>query len=163
MEETKTPTKRQYWLLKTEPGEWSWADQTANAGKSTWDGVRNKQAIKYLKSMKLGDQCFFYHSGNKSRKIVGVVQVVKECYEYEDGVAVDVEAVGEMRREVALGELKEDEVVRKVGFGLLRQPRLSVVPVQEVVWERVCELGCGFDGDGRVVDVEEGASRGDIE
>ncbi|KAK9743183.1 hypothetical protein RND81_03G222700 [Saponaria officinalis] len=160
MEETKNPKKNQYWLLKTEPGEWSWDDQSSNAGKSKWDGVKNKQAIKYLKSMKLGDLCFFYHSGTKSRKIVGVVVVVKECYDDGDGVAVDVEAVGEMRRAVGLAEMKEDEAVRKAGFALLRQPRLSVVPVDEVVWERVCELGGGFDGgdddDKAAVEKEKG-------
>ncbi|KAI3883952.1 hypothetical protein MKW92_021383 [Papaver armeniacum] len=70
--------EKQYWLLKTELGEWSWEDQAANEGISKWDGVKNKQAQKYMKSMKLGDLCFFYHSGNKSRKIVGVVSMKGE-------------------------------------------------------------------------------------
>ncbi|XP_021748324.1 thymocyte nuclear protein 1-like [Chenopodium quinoa] len=141
---------QQYWLLKTEIGEWSWEDQSSNGGKSKWDGVKNKQAQKYLKSMKMGDLCFFYHSGNKARRIVGVVTVVKECYDDGDdgGVAVDVAAVGEMRRPVDLAEMKMDDRMKASGFALFRQPRLSVVPVSKEVWERVCELGGGYEGDG---------------
>lgn len=79
-------------LLKTEPSEWSWEDQEANGGISKWDGVKNKQAHRYLKSMSLNVLCFFYHSGPKSRRIVGVVPVVKEWYtdDKDDNGAVDV-------------------------------------------------------------------------
>ncbi|XP_057535664.1 uncharacterized protein LOC130813797 [Amaranthus tricolor] len=143
--------EQQYWLLKTEPGEWSWEDQKANGGKSNWDGVNNKQAQKYLKSMKIGDLCFFYHSGTKFRRVVGVVTVVKECYNDENGIAVDVEAVAEMRKQVDLAEMKTDQRLNESGFILFRQPRLSVVPVSKVQWDLVCELGGGYDGDdGRV-------------
>ncbi|WJX59950.1 hypothetical protein P8452_45216 [Trifolium repens] len=69
---------RKRFLLKTEPSEWSWEDQEANGGISKWDGVKNKQAQKYLKSMSLNDLCFFYHSGSKARRIVGVVSVIRE-------------------------------------------------------------------------------------
>ncbi|XP_074321548.1 uncharacterized protein LOC141658511 [Silene latifolia] len=155
--ETETTQKRHYWLLKTEPGEWSWEDQSTNGGKSKWDGVKNKQAQKHLKSMKLGDLCFFYHSGSKCRRVVGVVEVVKEWYEDDDGgIAVDVAEVGEMRRWVDLAEMKADERVNVGGFELFRQPRLSVVSVGKEVWERVCELGGGYVGDGRGEDGEEG-------
>uniref|UniRef100_A0A7C9D071 EVE domain-containing protein n=1 Tax=Opuntia streptacantha TaxID=393608 RepID=A0A7C9D071_OPUST len=142
--------QQQYWLLKTEPGEWSWEDQMANGGTTKWDGVKNKQAQKHLKSMKLGDLCLFYHSGAKARRVVGVVRVVKECYDdgEDGGVAVDVAAVGEFRRPVDLGEMKGDELLKGSGFALFRQPRLSVVPVPAEVWERVCELGGGYQGDG---------------
>jgi len=143
---------KQFWLLKTEPGEWSWEDQAANGGLSNWDGVKNKQAQKYLKSMKLSDLCFFYHSGSKSRRVVGVVTVVKEWYE-DGGGAVDVKAVGEMRRPVDLKEMKGDVGLK--GFALFRQPRLSVVPVSEDVWERVCGLGGGFEGDGQDDQVQD--------
>ncbi|KAG6652156.1 hypothetical protein I3843_06G156500 [Carya illinoinensis] len=151
--------ERKYWLLKTEPGEWSWDDQAANGGVTEWDGVKNKQAQKYLKSMKLADLCFFYHSGAKSRRVVGVVTVVKEWYGDGDGNggAVDVKAVGEMRRQVDLKEMKGDSGLK--GFALFRQPRLSVVPVSEDVWERVCDLGGGYEGDGkddRIQDQDEG-------
>ncbi|KAM4088623.1 hypothetical protein ACJW30_07G085300 [Castanea mollissima] len=143
---------KQFWLLKTEPGEWSWEDQAANGGLSNWDGVKNKQAQKYLKSMKLSDLCFFYHSGSKARRVVGVVTVVKEWYE-DGGGAVDVKAVGEMRRPVDLKEMKGDVGLK--GFALFRQPRLSVVPVSEDVWERVCGLGGGFEGDGQDDQVQD--------
>ncbi|XP_058778526.1 uncharacterized protein LOC131652629 [Vicia villosa] len=132
-------------LLKTEPSEWSWEDQAANGGISKWDGVKNKQAQKYLKSMSINDLCFFYHSGTKARRIVGVVTVVKEWYtdEEEDGGAVDVKAVGEMRRAVDLKEMKDLK-----DFVLLKQPRLSVVPVPDLIWDKICDLGGGYHGDG---------------
>ncbi|KAM0012434.1 putative EVE domain, PUA-like superfamily protein [Helianthus debilis subsp. tardiflorus] len=140
--------EKQYWLLKTEPGEWSWDDQASNGGISKWDGVKNHQALKHLKSARIHDLCFFYHSGTKSRCIVGVVTVVREWYEDDDGVggAIDVKAVGEMRRAVDLKEMKQE--VKSNEFGLFRQPRLSVVPVPVDVWEKICELGNGYEGDG---------------
>ncbi|CAL9022629.1 unnamed protein product [Prunus brigantina] len=143
--------EKHYWLLKTEPGEWSWEDQAANGGVTKWDGVKNKQAQKNLKSMKLGDLCFFYHSGAKARRVVGVVTVVREWYSDggDDGV-VDVKAVGEMRRPVDLKEMKGEKGLK--GFALFRQPRLSVVPVPEDVWIRVCDLGGGYQGDGIVLE-----------
>lgn len=140
---------KRYWLLKTEPSEWSWSDQDANGGISKWDGVKNKQAQKNLKSMASGDLCFFYHSGTKSRCVVGVVEVVREWYADDDdgeGV-VDVKAVGEMRRFVDLKEMKGDKGIKD--FVLFRQPRLSVVPVEDDVWKKICELGDGFCGDGK--------------
>ncbi|GAB2219332.1 hypothetical protein Drorol1_Dr00006967 [Drosera rotundifolia] len=136
-----------HWLLKTEPSNWSWSDQAANSNLTKWDGVKNKQAQSHMKSMHLNDLCFFYHSGPKSRRVVGVVRVVKEWYEEAGEGVLDVEAVGEMRRPVELGEMKGDEGLK--GFVLFRQPRLSVVPVEEGIWRRVCELGGGYDGDGR--------------
>ncbi|XP_061354579.1 uncharacterized protein LOC133299153 isoform X2 [Gastrolobium bilobum] len=138
----KAKEKERY-LLKTEPSEWSWEDQAANEGISKWDGVKNKQAQKYLKSMSLDDLCFFYHSGPKARRIVGVVSVVREWYAEGDGGAVDVKAVGEMRRPVDLKEIKHFK-----DFALLRQPRLSVVPVPDHIWNEICALGGGYDGDG---------------
>ncbi|GMH03107.1 hypothetical protein Nepgr_004946 [Nepenthes gracilis] len=137
---------QQYWLLKTEPGEWSWEDQEANEGVSKWDGVKNKQAQKNLKSMKLGDLCFFYYSGIRARRLVGVVSVIREWYEDDDGGAVDVKAVGKMTRLVGLKEMKGDE--RLKGFVLFRQPRLSVVPVTKEVWDTICELGGGYGESG---------------
>ncbi|GFS42885.1 hypothetical protein Acr_00g0082290 [Actinidia rufa] len=94
--------------------------------------------------------------GPKARCVVGVVSVVREWYsDGEDGGgAVDVRAVGEMRRPVDLKEMKGDVGLK--GFALFRQPRLSVVPVPEDVWDRVCDLGGGFGEDG-------GGSRGEAE
>ncbi|KAK8698842.1 hypothetical protein V6N13_114948 [Hibiscus sabdariffa] len=147
---------KQYWLLKTEPGEWSWEDQAANGGVTKWDGVKNKQAQKHLKAMKLGDLCFSYHSGATARRVVGVVSVLKECYaegsdDKNSEAVVDVKAVGEMRRQVDLKDMKQDGELK--GFIMFRQPRLSVLPVPERVWERICELGNGFEGDG--IDIGE--------
>ncbi|KAL6211821.1 hypothetical protein ACLB2K_017044 [Fragaria x ananassa] len=102
--------------------------------------------------MNLDDLCFFYHSGAKARRVVGVVKVVREWYSGgEDGDgAVDVKAIGEMRRPIDLKEMKGEEGLK--GFALFRQPRLSVVPVSEDVWLKVCDLGGGFEGYGVVVE-----------
>ncbi|MCD7464678.1 hypothetical protein HAX54_053218 [Datura stramonium] len=141
--------KVQYWLLKTEPGQWSWEDQEANGGTSKWDGVKNKQAQKYMKSMNVGDLCFFYHSGSKGRRVVGTVSVTREWYTDDaGGGAVDVKAVGEMRRAVDLEEMKRDDGLKS--FRLFKQPRLSVVPVEKDFWDKICEIGGGFEGDGGV-------------
>ncbi|XP_058080575.1 uncharacterized protein LOC131228741 [Magnolia sinica] len=137
----------QYWLLKTEPREWSWDDQKSNGGISKWDGVKNKQAQNNMKSMKIGDLCFFYHSGPKERRVVGVSKVIKEWYFCgEDEGAVDIRAVGPMRQTVDLKEMKGDDGLK--GFVLFKQPRLSVVPVPENVWERVCEMCGGYEEEG---------------
>lgn len=148
--------EKQHWLLKTEPGEWSWEDQAANGGVTKWDGVKNKQAQKNLKSMRLDDLCFFYHSGAKARRVVGVVTVIREWYSEEgagNDCVVDVKAVGEMRKPVDLKEMKGDGGLK--GFDLFRQPRLSVVPVTKDVWDKICDLGNGFEGDGRVVEDDD--------
>ncbi|KQK13802.2 thymocyte nuclear protein 1 [Brachypodium distachyon] len=147
-----------YWLLKTEPGEWSWSDQAgAPGGVAPWDGVRNRQAMNNLRAMRRGDRCLFYHSGAgaASRRVVGVVEVAREWYEGEEGEAaaggaVDVRAVGEFQKPVALGEVKKaaGEVEGMKDFALLRQARLSVMPVPEKVWDWICEMGGGFVQDG---------------
>ncbi|XP_077217060.1 thymocyte nuclear-like protein [Tasmannia lanceolata] len=143
----KQMSNPQFWLLKTEAGEWSWEDQAANGGISQWDGVKNKQAQNNMKAMKEGDLCFFYHSGPKARQVVGVVVVIKEWYfSGEKDGAVDVRAVGEMRRPVDLKEMKGEDGLKD--FVLFKQPRLSVVPVPERIWERVCEMGGGFEEAG---------------
>lgn len=154
--------EEQHWLLKTEPGEWSWEDQAANGGVTKWDGVKNKQAQKNLKSMKLNDLCFFYHSSNKARRVVGVDTVIREWYSEEgdgDDVVVDVKAVGEMRKPVDLKEMKGDGGLK--GFALFRQPRLSVVPVSKDVWDKICDLGNGFEGDGLTFEDDDGGEEVD--
>ncbi|KMZ70509.1 Ubiquinol-Cytochrome c reductase, iron-sulfur subunit [Zostera marina] len=139
-----------YWLLKTEPKEWSWDDQSKNGGISQWDGVKNRQAINNLKAMTVSDLCFFYHSGSgpTNRRVVGVVEVVKPWYECEDGsgCAVDVKSVGELKKPVGLKEIKEmngvnPRIVKE--FALVRQPRLSVAPVDREIWEKIFEMGGG--------------------
>ncbi|XP_028555438.1 thymocyte nuclear protein 1 isoform X1 [Dendrobium catenatum] len=151
-EPVRSDGKRSYWLLKTEPAEWSWDDQLrSDGGVSRWDGVRNRQAQKNLKSMKCGDHCFFYHSG-RERRVIGVVEVVRTWYSTTDdrgddweGV-VDVRTVAEIGRAVDLRDIRAEAEMMK-DFALLRQPRLSVVPVPERVWDRICEMGGGFGGE----------------
>ncbi|GLJ43391.1 hypothetical protein SUGI_0901640 [Cryptomeria japonica] len=135
----------QYWLLKTEPNEWSWQHQQNNNGISQWDGVRNAQAQNNMKAMKVGDPCFFYHSG-KSKEIVGIVRVVKEFYPDPSDTSgkygmVDVEAVSLLENPITLSQIKQEEECKD--FVLIKQPRLSVVPVPDNVWKHLCQLG-GF-------------------
>lgn len=155
----------QYWLLKTEPGEWSWSDQArAPGGVAPWDGVRNRQAMNSLRAMRPGDRCLFYHSGAgaASRRVVGVVEVARPWYEGEGeeavaGGAVDVRAVGEFRNPVPLGVIKKaaGEVEGMKDFALLRQARLSVMPVPAKIWDWVCDAGGGLVQDGEGEDEEE--------
>ncbi|WP_404382188.1 EVE domain-containing protein [Caenispirillum salinarum] len=131
-----------YWLIKTEPGTWSWDDQVKK-GVEHWDGVRNYQASNNMKAMKVGDRCFFYHSVNEKR-IVGIVEVVKEYYpDHTDPAGrfgmVDVKAVEPMPRPVTLAEIKADE--RLAELPLIRQSRLSVMPIDPESWRIICEMG----------------------
>lgn len=131
-----------YWLIKSEPGTWSWDDQVRK-GVEHWDGVRNYQASNNLKAMKVGDRCFFYHSVNEKR-IVGIVEVVKEYYpDHTDPKGrfgmVDVKAVEPLPRPVTLAEIKADE--RLAELPLVRQSRLSVMPIDAESWRIICELG----------------------
>jgi len=132
-----------YWLLKTEPAEWGWEHQVANGGVSHWDGVRNAQAQKHLRSMRQGDLCFFYHSG-KHPAVVGLVKVVRSFYpDPSDGAGkcgmVDVRELLALPSPVTLAVLKTEPCM--ANWILLRQPRLSVVPVSDPIWNRICELG----------------------
>ncbi|EKV26927.1 hypothetical protein C882_2151 [Caenispirillum salinarum AK4] len=131
-----------YWLIKTEPGTWSWDDQVKK-GVEHWDGVRNYQASNNMKAMKIGDRCFFYHSVNEKR-IVGIVEVVKEYYpDHTDPSGrfgmVDVKAVEPMPRPVTLAEIKADE--RLSDLPLIRQSRLSVMPIDAESWRIICDMG----------------------
>ncbi len=124
-----------YWLVKSEPGAWSWDDQVRDKTTS-WTGVRNHQAALNLKAMRKGDKAFFYHSVDEKR-IVGVVEVVKEAYPDDTDpsgrfVTVDVKAVKPVPRPVTLAEIKADP--RMADFALVRQSRLSVVPVSDEQW-----------------------------
>ena len=100
-----------YWLIKTEPGSWSWDDQVKK-GVEGWDGVRNHQAAKNLRTMKIGDKAFFYHSVNEKR-IVGIVEVVREFYpDPTDAkgkfVQVDFKTVKPLKSPVTLADIKAD-------------------------------------------------------
>jgi len=131
-----------HWLLKSEPGAWSWDDQVAK-GVEPWDGVRNHQASNNLKAMTVGDTAFFYHSVSEKR-IVGIVRVVREYYpdpKDESGRfgMVDVEAVGPMPVPVTLAQIKAEP--RLADLPLIRQSRLSVMPIPEDAWDQICRMG----------------------
>jgi predicted RNA-binding protein with PUA-like domain len=132
----------QYWLVKSEPDAFSWDQQVAN-GVEPWTGVRNHAAKNNLKAMKTGDRAFFYHS-NVGKEIVGVVEVAREAYpdptaDSGDWVCVDMKAVGPMPKPVALTALKADPAFAE--FALIRQSRLSVMPVSAEHWRRICRMG----------------------
>lgn len=131
-----------YWLLKSEPGTWSWDDQV-KAGSAEWDGVRNYQAANNMKAMALGDLCFFYHSV-KEKQIVGIVEVARLYYPDPTDASgrfgmVDVKAVKAMKRPVSLMEIKAEPRLAKLT--LVRQSRLSVVPVNAAEWDLICKMG----------------------
>jgi predicted RNA-binding protein with PUA-like domain len=130
-----------YWLVKSEPGSWSWDDQVKK-GVEHWNGVRNHQAANNLKAMKKGDRAFFYHSVDEKR-IVGVVEVVKEAYpdhtaESGNWVMVDVKALHPVKRPVTLAEIKAEP--KLADLLLVRHSRLSVVPVSDAHWKLLCKM-----------------------
>lgn len=131
----------QYWLFKSEPGAWSWDDQVKK-GVEHWDGVRNYQANNNMKAMKIGDKGFFYHSV-KEKQIVGIVEVVKEHYpdhtdKSERFGMVDVKALETVKRKVTLAEIKEEPALQELA--LVRQSRLSVVPIGKDEWKVLCKM-----------------------
>jgi predicted RNA-binding protein with PUA-like domain len=126
------------WLLKTEPGDYSWA-QLEKAGRARWDGVRNPAALRNLAAMKAGDRVLVYHTGDE-KAVVGVAEVVRAAYpdpKYPDGklVVVDVEARSKLARPVALAEIKALAEFRD--SPLVRQGRLSVVPLTAAQWKAI--------------------------
>ena len=131
-----------YWLVKSEPGTWSWDDQVRD-GTAEWDGVRNYQAANNLKAMKIGDRAFFYHSVNE-KQVVGIVEVVREYYPDPSDESgrfgmVDFKAVKAIARPVTLAEIKAEP--RLEGIALVRQSRLSVMPIEDDHWQLICDLG----------------------
>ncbi|WP_191085960.1 EVE domain-containing protein [Roseococcus microcysteis] len=131
----------QHFLVKSEPDVFSWDDQVRN-GVEPWTGVRNAQAAKFLKSMALGDLAFFYHS-NIGKEIVGVVEVVRTAYpdpsdETGRWVCVDVKAVKPVKRPVTLAEIKAEPKLE--GIALVRQSRLSVMPISPEHWKLLCGM-----------------------
>ncbi|MGK2284676.1 EVE domain-containing protein [Pedomonas sp. V897] len=129
-----------YWLLKTEPDSWSWAQQT-EAGVTAWDGVANAQALRNMRAMAVGDRAFFYHTGNE-RQVVGIVEITRAFYPDPNDPAsglVDVKAVAPLPRPVTLAAIKAEPAL--ASLALVRQPRLSVMPIDEASWARICEMG----------------------
>jgi predicted RNA-binding protein with PUA-like domain len=131
-----------YWLVKSEPDDWSWTEQVAKGREGAeWTGIRNFAAQKYLRAMKRGERAFFYHTG-KERAIVGIVEVIAEAHpDSTDSAwgAVDVAAVEPLPTPVGLDRIKADK--RLAGMVLARQPRLSVQPVTDTEWRLVCQMG----------------------
>lgn len=134
-----------YWLLKTEPDEFSWDDQVKKGAKGeVWSGVRNFIARKNLKEMKKGDRAFFYHTGDE-KQVVGIVEVVKESYpdptagKGEPWVVVEVKAVEPLKTPVTLATVKADKQLKDMA--LAKYARLSVQPVTPEEWKAVCKMG----------------------
>ena len=133
-----------HWLIKSEPSTYSW-DQFVKDKRTSWTGVRNFQAAANLKAMKVGDRCFFYHSG-EGKEIVGIAEVVKTAYpdptdKEGKAVTVDVKAVEPVKQPVTLAAIKADP--RLKDFGLVRQSRLSVVPVNDEQWKLISKMAGG--------------------
>lgn len=131
-----------HWLVKSEPDAFSWDQQVAN-GVEPWTGVRNHAAKGHLKAMKKGDRAFFYHS-NEGKEIVGIVEVARAAYpdptaESGDWVCVDMKAVRPVPRPVTLAAIKADPDLE--GLLLIKQSRLSVMPVSPEHWKHICKLG----------------------
>ena len=133
-----------YWLLKSEPDVWS-IDQQIKAGikGAAWDGVRNYQAANNLRKMKKGDLCFFYHS-NIGKEIVGIVKIIKSAFidktdKEKRFVAVQVRFVSKFKTAISLEKIKENRRISHLP--LIKQSRLSVMPIDYKSWKIICNMG----------------------
>ena len=142
-----------YWLLKSEPSSYSWEQLVAD-GRTHWDGVRNPQALNNLRSMKLGDRAFFYHS-NEGKEIVGVAEIARTFY--PDPVdksgklgMVDIKPVMPATVPVGLKAMRANPEL--IDLSLLKQSRLSVCPITEKEWSVLCTM------TGISLDTEDGKS-----
>ena len=133
---------RSHWLVKSEPSTYAW-DDLVRDGRTRWDGVRNPLARTHLGSMRKGDLVLYYHSG-VGKDVVGIARVVRESYpDPADArwLAVDLEPLRPLAARVPLAAIKADQ--RLAGLALIRQPRLSVMPVDAAHFARIVELGKG--------------------
>ena len=133
-----------YWLLKTEPSTYSYPDLERD-GETVWDGVTNALALKHLRSMAKGDRAFIYHTGDE-KQIVGIARVVSDPYSNPKGndpklVVVDLKPQERLQQAVTLAEIKAR--TEFAGFDLVRIGRLSVMPVNEAHWRRLCDMARG--------------------
>ena len=131
-----------YWLLKSEPNTWSWDDQIKE-NIAMWDGVRNYQARNNLMNMRVNDLCFFYHSVNE-KKIVGIVLVTKEHYtdptdKTKKFVAIEVKTKKSLKNPITLKQIKKEKKLSHLA--LVKQSRLSVMPIDKISWDLICKLG----------------------
>ena len=133
-----------YWLLKSEPDVWSIEQQKKAGIKGTaWDGVRNYQAANNLRKMKNGDLCFFYHS-NIGKEIVGIVKVIKSAFPDKTDkkkrfVAVQVRFVSKFKTAISLEKIRENSKISHLP--LIKQSRLSVMPIDYKSWKIICNMG----------------------
>lgn len=131
-----------YWLIKSEPTSFSWQEQLQN-NIEPWTGVRNHQAKKNLQSMKKGDLAFFYHS-NIGKEIVGIVEIHKEAYPDPTStenkwICVDVKTVNSLPTPVTLQQIKSNPELQEIS--LIKQSRLSVMPITPKHWQIICQMG----------------------
>ena len=132
-----------YWLLKTEPQNWSWRDQLKSKNQvAEWNGVRNYQASKNLKAMKKNDLCFFYHSG-KEKRIIGIVKIIKEHFRDKTDkankfVSVMVRGEDELSKPVSLKKIKNNKFFKELT--LVKQSRLSVMEIDTKYWKKICKM-----------------------
>ena len=135
---------KNYWLMKSEPDVWSIEQQKKAGDKGvTWDGVRNYQAANNLKSMKVGDLCFFYHS-NIGKEIVGVIKVIKEAFidktdKDKRFVAVQVRFMEQFNSPISLEIIKKTKAISHLP--LIKQSRLSVMPIDYKSWKIIYKMG----------------------
>lgn len=132
----------QYFLVKSEPFKYSWQQFIKDKG-TFWDGVRNYQARNNLQSMQAGDLVLFYHS-NEGKEVVGVAKVVRPAYQDPTTddvrwVAVDLEPVQELDNPVTLEQIKQEPLLQDIA--LVRQGRLSVMPLKQGEFDRILEMG----------------------
>ena len=137
----------QYWLIKSEPNTWSWNDQT-KLKTTMWDGVRNYQARNNLMKMKVGDLCFFYHS-MVGKEILGIVIVTKEHYpdptdKTNKFVVVDVTYKKTFKNPITLKYIKDNKKLQSMP--LIKQSRLSVMPIDKKSWKLICSFGNKVNG-----------------
>jgi predicted RNA-binding protein with PUA-like domain len=130
-----------HWLVKSEPSAYSW-EQLEKDKQTVWSGVRNYAARIHLRSMKKGEEVFFYHS-NEGINIVGIAKVAKEAYQDpttddDRWVAVDIKAFKKIKNPVSLETIKKDK--RLANMALVRIGRLSVQPVTDEEWKVIMEL-----------------------
>ena len=127
-----------YWLMKSEPESYSWADLVRDGG-TEWDGVRNNAARLHLKAMKKGDEAFFYHSMS-DKAVVGIMRITREAQpdpKDADWVSVRVEPVRPLEP-VTLSAIKAEPALAKME--LIRQSRLSVAPVRDEEWAKILQM-----------------------
>ena len=131
-----------HWLVKSEPVKYSW-DKFEKEGKTFWDGVRNYQARNNLREMEKGDLVLFYHS-NEGMEVVGIAKVEKTSYQDpttddERWLAVDLVPFEKLKKPVSLESIKKEEMLKNIA--LIRQSRLSVMPLTQAEFDRILEMG----------------------